>query len=346
MSYNIPIIVIHNGSQEYLDVCLKQAHFSNPNSRIILIGRDNQKTLPFVEYYDIGDYNEEAEKFTKIYRHFSCNSYEIERLCFERWFVINEFVNKNNIEYFLHLDSDVLLFSDFSKEDEYMEEMRKHDITYCGNSAHTSFFTSNALQKFCDFITEIFEDDEFFEQFEKNPEENNIIYNKNPELRYPKPLSDMTALQIFVNSGRVKSLNVNCVIKDCIINNNLKYSNSFPDKPVYPVIGEILNVIYNKDNRPILYNIQTQKFVRMLSIHFQGPNTKFLMSKYCTYDKKNVNTHIQYTEKDIEFMFNINMVEYGFKKKFVKIAYNLLCLFVTSKQARTKLRAKILGSKY
>ena len=112
-----PIIVLHQGNHDYLRICLEQAKFTNPNSRIILLGdKKAQSVAPdYVEFYDTKDYFNTAKEFSKVYKHHSTNYYEFELFCIQRWFIVNEFIQKNNIEYFLHLDSDVLLYADFEK---------------------------------------------------------------------------------------------------------------------------------------------------------------------------------------------------------------------------------------
>ena len=101
-----PIIVLHKGSSDYLKICLAQAKFSNPNSRIILLGDETNETLAKqvgAEHYLICNYFSKALEFEKIYKHYSTNSYNFELFCFQRWFVVDEFINSEGLDKFLHI---------------------------------------------------------------------------------------------------------------------------------------------------------------------------------------------------------------------------------------------------
>ena len=155
-----PIIVLHRGANDYLRVCLSQAKFSNPNSRVILLGDESNVNIAKeagVEHYLINDYFKQAQEFQKIYRHYSTNPYDFELFCFQWWFVIGEFIEKNNIDKFLHIDSDVLLYADFSQEHAFLDYINYYVLTYSHASAHSSFFNnSRALGEFCSFFSEVF----------------------------------------------------------------------------------------------------------------------------------------------------------------------------------------------
>ena len=109
---NIPIIVIHRGTPFYLYPVLKQMRLFNPDNRICLISDGIPDGCDFVEYHDINDYWDSSVEFDKIYLHLSSNPRDYEMFCFQRWFVIRDFVQKQGFEYFLCVDSDVLLYCD------------------------------------------------------------------------------------------------------------------------------------------------------------------------------------------------------------------------------------------
>ena len=225
-----PIIVLHKGSSDYLKICLAQAKFSNPNSRIILLGDETNETLAKqvgAEHYLICNYFSKAQEFAKIYKHYSTNPYDYELFCFQRWFVVDEFINSEGLDKFLHIDSDVLLYADFSKELEFIDFINNYDLTYSHVSAHTSFFNSRrALCEFCNFIFEIFSDDSFVAQFEKSPDNDKIYFKQGSfELDTTKPLSDMTLVYFFTKLNRLKCLDFTKVDfqKGCI---NLNFSSN------------------------------------------------------------------------------------------------------------------------
>lgn len=306
-----------------------------------MIGSNNKRSLPFVEYYNSSDYFGEAAEFAKIYRHYSTNPYGFELFCLQRWFIINEFIKKQDIESFLHIDSDVLLYSDFSKEKELLECISQYDMSVSYLSLHTSFFNSqNVLERFCNFITGVFENEEFFKQFEQYPEKTTIAYNKNPQIEIAKPLSDMTLAYFYTKSGLVNAINTtNEIIDNALVDVN------FLAEPNYSSIGSIAYAVFDKNNTPYKYSIEHNKLIRMHSIHFQGWK-KRLMQKFATYDKNESISCIKFDCKDIENIFNVRLKYNSGKTKrsFRRILSNIIEIFIPSRELRSKIRTKLVGS--
>ena len=186
--------------------------------------------------------------------------------CFQRWFVVDEFINSEGLDKFLHIDSDVLLYADFSKELEFIDFINNYDLTHPYASAHTSFFNNkSALCEFCNFIFEIFSDNSFFAQFENNPNDDKIYFKQGGfELELDKPLSDMTLVYFFTKLNRVRCLDTNKAdFKNCCINGNF-LSNSM----LCSSFGNICYTVFDNCNIP--YFIDTRdsvpKLLKMLKI--------------------------------------------------------------------------------
>ena len=107
------IIYFHEGFSPYLPFALRQARRSNPSARIILLG-DSQNRFQEIQYehHLLSDYDGRHQEFSECYRHFHPGHLGDERRCIERWIYLSEFLKKQQIEEFLFLDSDMLLFSD------------------------------------------------------------------------------------------------------------------------------------------------------------------------------------------------------------------------------------------
>ena len=336
-----PIIVLHQGNHDYLRICLEQAKFTNPNSRIILLGdKKAQSVAPdYVEFYDTKDYFNTAKEFSKVYKHHSTNYYEFELFCIQRWFIVNEFIQKNNIEYFLHIDSDVLLYADFEKENVY-EQIKDYDMTISNVSGHTSFFNNKeTLQKFCDFTYDLYKNDkEFFKQFKENPT-NEFIYYKN--IQGYKPLSDMTLLHFFTRSNIAKSLDTGInKLNGCIINDNLNHSEAFVN------LNEIRQIIFDNNNKAYFLSVDEDipKPVRIYSAHFQG-RKKSLMKDLATCNRQGILSNCL-TIKDpeaIEFLFDVR-IKRKRKRNFKRILSNIIEVFIPSKRLRRIIRTKLANN--
>ena len=107
------IIYFHEGFSPYLPFTLRQARISNPDARIILLGDSENRIegIPY-EHHLLSDFKSRHQEFLECYRHFHPGHHGDERRCIERWIYLSEFLKKQQIEEFLFLDSDMLLFSD------------------------------------------------------------------------------------------------------------------------------------------------------------------------------------------------------------------------------------------
>jgi hypothetical protein len=102
----LPIVFLHNTNSDYLKYSLGQAKHSDPESRIYLIGDISNDCYDFVEHHSFSNYFQGALDFSKIYRHYNTTSYEYEIFCFQRWYILLEFLVNNQIEKCLYVDSD------------------------------------------------------------------------------------------------------------------------------------------------------------------------------------------------------------------------------------------------
>ena len=147
---NSVIIYIHRGFSHYLDPIFAITKHYNKDTRIILIGDNDNDAVAkkySIEHYLISDYNEEIP-----YHHVSVNTFSYEKFCFNRWFVLNKFINKQQIDHFVYSDSDNMILYDINSI--------KYDNAYIGNSSvvvpNIFFCNSDLLNKICNYYTELF----------------------------------------------------------------------------------------------------------------------------------------------------------------------------------------------
>jgi hypothetical protein len=98
------LIFVHNGNQSYLDNVFEMTRLFNPTLRIILLGDESNKLIALkhnVEHYSYSLYYE-----TIPYEHFSPNPKEYELFCFERWFILRNFMKEQKIDKIVYSDSD------------------------------------------------------------------------------------------------------------------------------------------------------------------------------------------------------------------------------------------------
>jgi hypothetical protein len=338
-----PIIVVHTGGRSgsyphFLDCALKQAHFSNPESRIILLGDAGNKRCPaFVEHYDVSGYIRTAEEFARVYRHLSSNSYDFELFSFQRWFILLEFVKKHRLERFMHIDSDVLVYSDFGKEADFMHCLEKYDIGIDGMILPHFFNNISVLDKFCRFAVKSYNDKKFLDRIEEKYRGGAAIHFGAGIDWDVNPISDMTFWCWFLRASKdmkylelayLKSSNGSEGAFDLNINT--------PYNGVH-VIGGVKNIIFN-DKIPYGIRNDANSLLRFHVLHFQGL-AKRLIPLYSTFDKgegwkqpeMNLGA-LKYIFRDVLAKNNLIM------SSLKKMGVNFLCAFVPVRSARHRLR--------
>lgn len=162
---NIPILIVHKGDSFYLEPVLRQIRQFNPANRICLISTIDTNHYDFVEHYLVDDYMQSAQKFAEKYVHLSINPYDYELFCFQRWYVINDFIKEHGITYFLCLDSDVLMYCDVNKA---FSQFLKYDFTICKVMGPCfTLFNSTSIEVFCNYMSSFYSDKKAFSRLEE-----------------------------------------------------------------------------------------------------------------------------------------------------------------------------------
>lgn len=111
------IVIIHIGFAKYLIYVLRQIKITNPNSEIFLISdKENKKYSKYSTFVDISKIQSlESKSFKENYIHLGKSSPNYEMFCMLRWIILRDFMREYNIKECLHIDSDILIFSDLNK---------------------------------------------------------------------------------------------------------------------------------------------------------------------------------------------------------------------------------------
>jgi len=258
---SLPIVIIHVNNSEYLSYSLAQAKKSNPESNIVLLGDSSNDCYKFIEHKNIFNYYRDAQKFSEIYRHNSVNSYNYELFCFQRWFFLKNFMAANGINKCLHLDSDVMLYANVTEE---QKKFANYDLSLPqGISPHCLFINNlNVLEKFCDFLVEIYTDSSVYERIKNN----SLV-----------PLSDMTAFGEFSNRTEFRIGDISNII------DNSKYDLNINCSEGFEMIDGRKN-IYLLEKQPFCKYLDLAQDIKFNIIHFQGHSTKKYMKDYFTGD--------------------------------------------------------------
>lgn len=185
MKKKIPIVFIHKWSHSYLDIAISQV--KKKNNYVVLIGDKNNHHIADknkIDHFAFDDLYDNL--FTNIYKHNKDSHYWYELFCYQRWFVLLEFMKRNNISQCLYLDSDILYYPNINQEFERISNFWSYKLAYPQFSGHTTYvFSQQALRNFSDFMTLCYSNDEMYKKLLSYP------------LKYQHGISDMSIFQLY-----------------------------------------------------------------------------------------------------------------------------------------------------
>ena len=263
--YGLPIIFIHYNNSDYLKYTLRQAKISNPNSQIYFLGDEKNDCYGFVEHHHFSNYFEKAKEFGHIYRHLSTNNLYYERLNFQRWFTLGEFIKTHRIPKCLYVDSDTMLYADVTEE---AKKFAEYDFTLSAMRCGQTFFLNRveALDNFCQFLMEIYSKKDRY-----NYDKILVHFAVNKKNRRKEGVSDMTAFNLFLHNKHYAEIGeVSKVINGSIFDININ-----TPTPSFEM-EKTFKKVYWQNGAPYGKYLRTGEMVKFNSLHFQGKAKKII----------------------------------------------------------------------
>jgi hypothetical protein len=255
---SLPIIFFHVGNPRYLKYSLKQAKYYNPGSDIYLIGDDKNHKYPFVTHVPAIKFEEETIAFTSLYKHRSSNDYQYELNCYLRWFYVRAFCREYKIENFLYLDSDVLLYHNFSDIVPLLKDCEiANTCDEMGVPAVTYFRDYNAIDGFCQYLIKAYQDGPLNDSIEQLYQP----FANNPALM--GGISDMVLFHLYFQNHPEGKMKID------LINNELAVDACISRADGYETRNGV-KVLYWKDKVPYCKHLESGVLIRFAAIHFQG----------------------------------------------------------------------------
>lgn len=248
-----------------------------------------------IKHVLIDDYHSAALSFNSIYKHDGPNHYLYERFCFERWFIINEYVQRNFIsENICCLDSDSLLYEELGN----IFNLMSADLAVCDAVGPQYLLIKKAmiLKNYCEFIINCFNCIDA-----SNNLKSYIMHNKD---KLPNHVNDMATLGAF--SMTIPHLDIGTKSEiDIYFDENVSYAQgldiSFIGKKIYRIDG----AHYFKRHRGQL--------IRAGGIHAQGQSKQFM---------------ILYVDRPIAFSLINLRISYELLRGFIRISSAPLKSFI------------------
>lgn len=197
------IVFVHTGYSPYLEFTLRQARAASPESEIVLLGNATNDRFPFVRHIDIqsGPYVEAVEDIRASYVHMSTNREAFELACFERWFILRQWMQETGASDALVFDTDVMLYaseteirSRFSHEESLALCLPPDPGGYVWSaSAHASYWGVEAVNAFCAFVMQSYTEEAIRTSLEDK-------WTWHREEGVAGGVCDMTALYLFAQT--------------------------------------------------------------------------------------------------------------------------------------------------
>jgi hypothetical protein len=270
----IPLIFIHQGYSDYLNYTLRQAHFSNPDADIILIGDEFNDKFDFVKHYRIEDYQGDADSFAEIYTHMSFNSYEFELICFKRWFILEDFMRCRHLQAAFVFDTDVMIYSDLTAIAEHLLDSRDNGFAVTGElslSPHVIFWQIDSLSSFNQFLLDSYGMPEVMEKYQQK-------WTHHVSNNLAGGICDMTALFLFNNQAdHVQYQNLLKIEDDAVFDHNINEAGNLIDNEFVKARGQ-KKIIWHND-QPYGIRKSDNREIRFHALHLQG-HAKLLLNQY------------------------------------------------------------------
>jgi hypothetical protein len=235
---------------------LEQARIFNPNSTIYLLGDESNNKFKKmgIEHYYMADFSESTKEFQKIYKHQSPNTYDAELFCFQRWFIIRNFITQKGISNFLYLDSDVLIYGNV---DVLFNEYLDFDFTIVDHSCpSTTLFKRESLNAFCDFINELYTQKDYLGVLD------NLHKDYCDGIRSCGN-SDMTAFELYQIYKNAKVKELTTIENNACFDHNIGAIDNFVEKNGF-------KEIYWIDDKPYAKRQDNQQLILFHCLHFNG----------------------------------------------------------------------------
>lgn len=273
-SEKIPAVFIHKGFPDYLKktvACAKEHH----NTTIVLGDQENRK-IQADAWYPMADYHSSGfEIFEKTYIHRSTNPVWFELICFERYFVLLEFMKRNDQKACFMIDSDVLLYGD-------VNSLSCNDFDAGGGIENmfvnpcVLYWHISALEDFVLFCLAQYQ----------NPEKWQVLEKRYLDIKEREPyaninICDMFLLKYWITLTTYKWKNLFAEDATHVIDGNINSPHcADTNEKKYKIMRDLSVKKYTfKDGLPFLIDNRNHK-TPVFAIHCQGTAKKYIELLY------------------------------------------------------------------
>ena len=260
---SLTAVYLHEGNQDYLKIAILSS--KKVGIKAVLLGDESNKS--FCDKWRLMSNYEHPlyKKFCENYTHYSSNGEEFELRCFKRYFTLLKYMENENLNEVLMLDSDTIFVypipdNYFSGVDVALSIHERQDLYRWSICPHCSYWTYSSLKEFVEFIVYTYkENDSSIVDKWKYHKENNIKGG----------ICDMTLLYLWSVQTEKKILNTAIAREGYVIDNSFSSSENYTDDEYsYSRLLRIKRL--KKVNGKLYFTKKDGEIIRPILIHCQG----------------------------------------------------------------------------
>lgn len=259
-----PIVLIHQGDNDYLFRTLYMLNRFYKPSEIFLIGNNaNKHYSNYCTHFSVADLKTETTQISKAFFNLSSNGADFELFCIERWFILSAFLKRQKLIKAIYLDTDILIYESLEA---YCTKFKGYGMTMIGVSGHTNFVLKpEVLEKFCAWILNLYSSNEGKETI-------NQWYQEHLTKHKLGGISDMTFFTKYQLANPAELVNLEGISAEFNFDRSFSESNGFETE----VNG--MKKLYWTGNTPQIKHLESGKLVNAVTLHFQGIGKPFLLT--------------------------------------------------------------------
>lgn len=279
----IPVVMVHRGYKPYVKYSV---NLSSKNNFVYLIGSKDLKFLgdnnKNVEFIDIDNYalKKEILEFKNNFKNYSTYTFDFAWYCFERIFIIEEFLREKQLSKTFHIDSDNVVFIDinsikFEKNTAYHISQFQDNLSM-NASVHSGLLDLDFCTAYKKLFNDIYVNKSKFELIEEK-------YQHHIKNNLKGGVIDMTLYFLLQKLKLVKVQNLMRPVVDNsgnknIFINNINLSEGFESLNNFEMKKKLIKI----HNKKYIRNLVDDEFLILASMHFQGTAKKHLnfLSRY------------------------------------------------------------------
>ena len=274
---NIPTVVVHRGYKPYVRYAVE---LTSKKNLIYVIGSKDLEFLKKInnniKFIDIDKYaqKKEVQEYKKFFTNYSTYEQDFAWYCFERIFILEEFLKDFKFSKAFHIDSDNAVFVDVNQIN-FEKNIAFHVSQFQSNlnmnaSVHSGLLNLNFCEQYKKLYQDIYLNKTKFELIEEK-------YKYHLKNNLKGGVIDMTLYYLLDKNKLIDIQNLMKPIYDNerkknIFINNMNMSEGFDSLNNFEMKHRKIK-IYKKN---LVKDIVNEEFLKLASMHFQGTAKKNL----------------------------------------------------------------------